>query len=124
MPFAILRSDCQVTLVEPRAKRTAFLHAAVRSAACTNVLVKRARVEELGGSRYDVAASRATFPPSEWLALAQKLVKADGAVLVFTAQEMDGRGGSLFLRQRVAYETGKGSPRWLGVFVPRETQEH
>lgn len=116
LPFAMLRPDCQVTLVEPRAKRTAFLHAAVRLSGCANVRVRRARLEDLDKQRYDVAASRATFPPLEWMALAQDLVTASGSIIVFAAEGVEGRNSLLVLRRSLEYQTGKGSRRWMGTY--------
>jgi len=115
LPFAILRPDCKVVLVEPRAKRTAFLNAAVRAAACGNVAVERIRLEEMGVGRFDVAASRATFPPLEWLEAAKVLLAPGGSTLVFAVSEVKGTSALAVLRQAVEYQTGKGSPRWLGM---------
>lgn len=65
--LALLRADLELTLVEPLQKRVAFLRAVTGSVDLPRVEVKRARAQELGGRSWDVAVSRATFEPTEWL---------------------------------------------------------
>ena len=83
LPVAILRPDLQVTLVEPRAKRTAFLREAIRKLGLA-ATVREARSEDLEERAWDVALSRATFPPETWLPQGQRLVRRGGQILVFT----------------------------------------
>jgi 16S rRNA (guanine527-N7)-methyltransferase len=81
VPLAILRPDLSITLVEPRRRRMAFLRTAVGALD----LMDRVRLEErrlegppLVGAPFDVALSRATFAPAEWLergrALAERVI--------------------------------------------------
>src|SRR6185295_9811748 len=62
LPFAVLRPDVRLTLVEPRAKRVAFLRTAVRELGLAGELVA-GHAADLPAGAFDVAASRATFPP-------------------------------------------------------------
>lgn len=87
IPLALLRPDVDVTLVEPRRRRVAFLRTAVGSLG----LERRARVVEarvdgaaprVAGMPFEVALSRATFPPERWLAVGGALAPR---VLVMTA---------------------------------------
>ena len=77
--IALLRPDLDMTLVEPLDKRVAFLRSAIGRAGLLRVpRVHRGRGETLsppaGAARpFDVAISRATLPPSEWLALGAAL---------------------------------------------------
>jgi 16S rRNA (guanine527-N7)-methyltransferase len=116
IPFALLRPDCRVTLVEPRAKRVAFLNMAVRDTACDNVAVMRARLEEIGSERFDVAVSRATFPPEEWLELARSIVLPSGRVVLLTSVAVVPRVSSVQLVGSVEYRTSAGSRRWTGCY--------
>lgn len=86
IPFGLLRPDCPLTLVEPRAKRTAFLRTAIREFQMPNVIVLGKRLEDLGGEAggFSVAASRATFPPEVWLSVAAPLLAPGGRVFVFS----------------------------------------
>lgn len=60
LPLAIARPDLTVTLLEPRAKRAAFLRHAVRAVRAGNVSVTEGRTRDLrGAALFDVAASRA-----------------------------------------------------------------
>jgi 16S rRNA (guanine527-N7)-methyltransferase len=64
--LAILRPDVELTLVEPRTKRVAFLRFMIGSLQLDNVSVVRARSSDLQQS-WDAAVSRATFSPERWL---------------------------------------------------------
>ena len=116
IPFAILRPDCQVTLVEPRAKRVAFLKTAVRVCKCSNVLVVRQRMEDCESHCFDVASSRATFPPLEWLASARELVVPGGRTIVLSTVEVSPRPSGLLLIGHLNYKTRNGSVRWAGSY--------
>lgn len=72
---ALLRPDVHATLVEPLQKRVAFLRTAQGALALKNISVLRARGEELAtkGTTFDVAVSRATLSPEDWLALGRQL---------------------------------------------------
>jgi 16S rRNA (guanine527-N7)-methyltransferase len=116
IPFAILRPDCRVTLVEPRAKRIAFLNAAGRACDCRNVEVLRARVEEMPDSGYSVATSRATFSPEVWLGLAPRLLAPGGMAVVFATSRVGSGPPSAKLLESIEYRTAGGTPRWSGCF--------
>jgi 16S rRNA (guanine527-N7)-methyltransferase len=99
IPFALLRPDARVTLIEPRAKRCAFLRFATAQLGAKNVFVRQSRIEDLEieelatvlGGPFDAASSRATFSPEKWLALAPRLLDPGGhrQILVFaTAEQM------------------------------------
>jgi 16S rRNA (guanine527-N7)-methyltransferase len=62
--LAVARPDLRVTLVEPLARRTAFLSEAVSILCLTNTTVLRARAEECGGklAPADVVTARAVAP--------------------------------------------------------------
>jgi 16S rRNA (guanine527-N7)-methyltransferase len=71
LALGLLRPDLDLTLVEPLQKRVAFVRTVLGSIAVTSVRIERARGDELvrAGRSFDVAISRATLPPPEWLAL-------------------------------------------------------
>jgi 16S rRNA (guanine527-N7)-methyltransferase len=124
LPFAILRPDCSLTLVEPRAKRAAFLRTAVRELGLA-VQVSGSRGEDLAAARppvFEVAMSRATFAPPAWLALGRRLVVAGGRVLTFVAAppaELEppaeaivyqvGKPGALRTRRLLAFDVPRGT---------------
>lgn len=115
VPFAILRPDCRVTLVEPRAKRVAFLHAAQRAAG-RELAVVRARADKLGHCTFSVAVSRATFRPEEWLRVAVGLLPQGGRIVALAVRRLDDLGHAR-LEREIEYETGSGSRRWLGSYL-------
>jgi 16S rRNA (guanine527-N7)-methyltransferase len=81
LPLALFCPELAMTLVEPRAKRVAFLRTAVGTFAPL-VTVRRARSEDLAAASFDVAVSRATLPPSEWLGEGARLARREIWLLV------------------------------------------
>jgi len=87
LPLGIVRRDLKVTLVEPLIKRVSFLRTTLSAIGRTDIEVKRARVEDLEPHGFDVAISRATFSPEDWLAIGTKLVGITGDVWVLLAKD-------------------------------------
>ncbi len=80
LALALIRPDLELTLVEPLAKRTSFL----RTVGRTDVTILRERgetVAERMPSAFDVAVSRATLSPPEWIPLALRLAPAAWALI-------------------------------------------
>ncbi|NRA34642.1 MAG: class I SAM-dependent methyltransferase [Polyangiaceae bacterium] len=73
MPLALLRADLQVTLVEPRVKRVAFLRTVIGSVNAPGLCVVRARSDTQGDGSFEVSVSRATLPPPQWLVEGKRL---------------------------------------------------
>ncbi|HXT99896.1 MAG TPA: RsmG family class I SAM-dependent methyltransferase [Polyangia bacterium] len=95
IPLALLRPGLSVELVEPIAKKAAFLRTAIRDLALGDrVSVRMARGEAVARaiaadrpSAFDVAISRATLAPAKWLALGVRLVRPGGRVFVLTTAD-------------------------------------
>ena len=76
IPMLLMRPDLSATLVEPRRLRVEFLRAAVEALGLEDrciVLKQKLGTAPLPGAPFDVAISRATFPPPEWLRRASAL---------------------------------------------------
>ena len=88
IPLALLRPTLRVLLCEPLAKKGAFLRTAIRELGLgARVQLRAGRGEDLAAERpgdFDVAISRATFAPEDWLPLGRRLVRAGGRVCVLT----------------------------------------
>jgi len=93
---AALLPERRFVLVEPTAKKTAFLSAAAAALELRNATIHQGRVTAKGGvqpllptavGQPRAALSRATFAPPEWIALARPLVGQGGEVLIATATE-------------------------------------
>lgn len=89
IPLCLMRDDLEGWLVEPRAKRCAFLRTALGALKLDSRLhVVQARVESSANlpidGTPDTALSRATFAPETWLALAASLAPV---ALVFTTSK-------------------------------------
>lgn len=115
LPLALLRPDLHLTLLEPRRKRVAFMRTSVGALGLSErVTVREGRIEDLSAEHFDVALSRATFEPAEWLERAAPIAKLV-AVLLGTG---NAPGGTISWARH--YETGKGgSRRVLFYSVPR-----
>ena len=82
--LSLLRPGLPITLVEPRAKRVAFLRSAVSQLGLSHVTVMRARSDVLTAQSFSTAVSRATLPAPSWLAEGTRL--ATDAVWVLLAR--------------------------------------
>jgi 16S rRNA (guanine527-N7)-methyltransferase len=89
LPLAVLRPELRLTLVEPIAKKVAFLRTAVRALDVkSRVAVIAGRAEELAAQvpgRFDAGISRATFAPAEWLTFGRQLVRVGGRLFALAA---------------------------------------
>lgn len=73
MLLAIARPDAKVTLVEPRAKRVAFLNFVKSALKLENVVVLQKRVEDIEPQKFDIITSRAVTNTTLLLQLTQHL---------------------------------------------------
>ncbi|HTM46121.1 MAG TPA: RsmG family class I SAM-dependent methyltransferase [Polyangiaceae bacterium] len=108
--LAILRSDLAVTLVEPMQKRVAFLRALTGSLHSARLQVVRARSDGLPSQGCDVALSRATFEPSEWLREGSRLATREVWLLLARSEAPQWPGWALELDVPYQWPLG-GAPR-------------
>jgi 16S rRNA (guanine527-N7)-methyltransferase len=92
--LAILRPDLRVTLVEPMARRTAFLAECVNDLELSNVEIRRGRAEDLASEmQADVVTARAVARLDRLAVLAAGLCRPGGLVLAIkgasAAAELD-----------------------------------
>src|SRR5215472_945807 len=85
IPLAIGRPDVPVTLLEPRAKRAAFLRHVVRVLRLPNAAVHQARVEDVGGQTFAVATTRAVGRLGRIVGEG-RFLEPDGLLLFWTTQ--------------------------------------
>lgn len=89
LPLAVLLPGATFQLIEPIAKKAAFLRTAVRTLELGGrVQVAAERLEgflEAHPQPFDVALSRATFHPDEWLRVAAPVVRVGGTVFVLAS---------------------------------------
>ena len=102
-PLALLRPNLKVTLVEPQAKRASFLRTCVGATGRLDVDIVRARVEALDPGGWDVAMSRATLAPPEWLAVGATLVLPGGSVWVLVARDEPPEIPGATMAEEIAY---------------------
>ena len=116
IPFSIIRPDCQITLLEPRAKRVAFLNTAVREFGDGNLKVVRARLADCCSFRFGVATSRATFRADEWLELGFSVLAPGGRLVLLSTEESRSGVEDRQLIDSAWYRTASGATRWAGCF--------
>jgi 16S rRNA G527 N7-methylase RsmG len=112
--LALLRDDLEVTLLEPRTRRWAFLREAVRRCGGRRVLVLRGRHDTYAGTPARTVTVRALALPLSELA---PLVEPGGQVLILgaapglegpferKAPPVSGEGVHCFVRRDVSRET-------------------
>lgn len=87
--LALLRDDLEVTLLEPRARRWAFLREAARAAGRSGVRVLRLRHDAYPGPPAETVTLRAlALPPAEL----RPLVRPGGRLVVFGVRPEPGPG--------------------------------
>ncbi len=89
IPVAVARPALRVGLVEPRARRAAFLEAVTEELGLANVRVLLARAEELR-EPVDLCFARGLAPAARSFALARPLLLAGGRLVYFA-----GRSGGI-----------------------------
>jgi len=114
LPILVSEPSLRGALVEPRRIRTAFLRTAVGSIGLgRRVSVLETRVDpgspSVAGAPFDIALSRATFGPSEWMRIGAELANE---VWVLVASERPDPPPDLELVRRIDYVVpSSGAPR-------------
>lgn len=79
--LAIVRPDCEISLVEPLLRRSEFLLEVVADLGLSNVEVIRARAEQVHDHKVDVVTARAVAPLHRLIGWALPLVGRGGEIL-------------------------------------------
>ena len=99
--LAMLLPGARFTLVEPKDRRVAFLRSAIGKFELKNAVVERGRSDRLAESRWDIAVSRATLAPPEWLREGLRLARRTWVLL---AREEAPAANSVTLEEDLRYE--------------------
>ncbi len=107
IPLAILRSDLEVTLLEPLLRRATFLTHNVDDLGITSrVRVVRSRAED-HREQYDIVLARAVAPLGRLLTWCNPLRSGDGAILALkgrSAQDEVRSAGKILKAERLTAE--------------------
>jgi 16S rRNA (guanine527-N7)-methyltransferase len=121
LPLSLLSPELSLTLVEPQAKRVAFLRSVLGSLGRSDVRVIRARSDALSSQGWDAAISRATLPPPEWLREGSRLARS--AVGAFLARAEAPAASDLRRLEPIEYEWPlTRAPRRLVLYVRNSGQ--
>lgn len=120
LPFAVLRPESKVTLVEPRRKRHHFQRSAVRAMGIRNVDMRHGRAEELEPTLHQAAVAQALAQPDQALLWMAPWVESGGLVLLPASADSppppENRDFS-FNNRRLRYKVPCGGPvrvLWIG----------
>lgn len=84
LALALVRPDLVVTLVEPLAKRIAFLRTVLGTLGRTDIVLAKEKGDataQRSAGAWDVAISRATLAPAQWIPLGLRLAPAAWVLL-------------------------------------------
>jgi 16S rRNA (guanine527-N7)-methyltransferase len=87
--LAATRPDLTVTLLEPMARRTAWLTEETARLGLTNAVVLRGRAEEVRGQRFDVVTARAVGALRTLLPLTAPLARPGGELVLMKGAGVD-----------------------------------
>ena len=93
IPLKLARPDLAVTLLEPMARRVAFLDEVVR-ALSLDVVVQRGRAEDVSPASVDVVVARAVAPLGKLASLALPLLRPGGLLLALKGESADAEIGA------------------------------
>jgi 16S rRNA (guanine527-N7)-methyltransferase len=82
LALALVSPALELTLVEPKAKRVAFLRSVLHELGRPDVRVERARSDAIFSDRFDAALSRATLPPPAWVIEGARIARRSVWVLL------------------------------------------
>jgi 16S rRNA G527 N7-methylase RsmG len=121
IPVAVLCPMARVVLVEANQRKCAFLRTAVHELHLPAVSVIDGRLEKQDLSDFDLAWSKATWGPAEWLHRAERLVSAQGRIVVLaaTVEACPGSSAGLDLAETRHYSSARGK-RVLSLYQHRE----
>ena len=120
MPFAVLRPDVRLTLLEPRSRRVAFLRTAVRELGIAATVDPR-RLELMTDS-YDVLSARAVLPPDAWVTAATPRLAPGSRIVVYLPDTRPwAPPPTLALVDSVRYPAGRTNRLAIALSVPRGT---
>lgn len=122
IPLRVFWEAGEYVLVEPRAKRSAFLRFSLSVLPLARTSVAQCRVEDLPPALLpcDLVLSRAFMPWPELLPLAAELTGGAGACVVMAREEPPAEAASCCgwrLGRAASYPSG-GSSRWFWSFSP------
>lgn len=115
--LAVLAPQTAMTLVEPKAKRVAFLRSTIGELELSNVRVERCRSAELSAGLCDVVISRATMKPEVWLAEGARLARRAVWVLLAESRAPTRFGWRVDREIRYTWPS-TGAPRVALRYVP------
>lgn len=120
IPCAIVRPASKLVLIEPRAKRAAFLQSAIATTGLRNSSVHMARAEA-ETERFQLVMGRAVASPIKWAALATRLCAPGGGFVLYASEEPPQSLGTAERTRLKAYDAGQGQERMVALYVPRGT---
>lgn len=120
IPCAVVRPAATLVLIEPRAKRAAFLQSVIAATGLRNATVHMARAES-EAERFELVMGRAVASPIKWAALATRLCAPGGGFVLYASEAPPTSLGTAERMRIKAYDGGQGQERMVALYVPRGT---
>lgn len=120
LAMALLHNDCSITLVEPLAKRVSFLRSMIGSLHLTDrveLCATQAEAVIASHRTFEIAVSRATFAPTQWLALGHQLAPQGQVVVLLARDEVPTHPMRVITKQH-QYVTRMQAQRSVVVYSP------
>lgn len=95
LPLAVVREDLKITLIEPSPRKAEYLRLAAAELELGNVAVEGRPAEELAGSGFDVACTKALARAAVALRLLFPIIKTGGRAVLFLGDVPEERLTSL-----------------------------
>jgi len=110
-------SDAKFTLVESRRKRASFLRFAAAEMGLSNVVVEMQRAENIRFAEpYDLVTARAFGDATEFFAIAEQALKADGLAMLYASPSL-----RLSIKvDQIPYQISRRSERIDRILVVRK----
>ncbi|PIF04253.1 MAG: 16S rRNA (guanine(527)-N(7))-methyltransferase RsmG [Arcobacter sp.] len=105
--LAIARPESKVVLVEPRAKRVAFLHFVKSALKLENVFIEQKRVEDLEESAFDIITSRAVTNTTLLLELTSHLTDENTQYLFYKGSLCDEEIKDANIKNALVFKVGE-----------------
>jgi 16S rRNA (guanine527-N7)-methyltransferase len=86
IPLGIILNEATLSLVESNGKKCSFLRTIIHELKL-NMQVYQNRIECLKLEKQDLAFSRATWNPNQWMKIGKELVKKRGYIVAFLSNE-------------------------------------
>lgn len=111
IPMMLLTQADNVTLVEPRSKRAAFLRH-ITSGLGLKTAIEESRIEALHPKKWAAAVTQAVFDPDHWINLAPRYLDPGGFIYVLSSTRLAQMPKGIEMDETAQFCNPRGSTRF------------